>query len=196
MFARQLAVCLVIASVVVLVHSSDAEACSIASDYASEPEAVQAYDAALAPDAPIVLEAYVSHDYEENVGCPGNSSCGDIHGLHLILGEIPQEHLIRITHTDGSLAFTTRGYADENGARNIFLPGYADVDDTIALSIAVIDDAGYPSIEVATDAYSEQDVPGCSSGGRNGGLGMSALLLLALVMGRRRRHLPIINFRS
>jgi uncharacterized protein (TIGR03382 family) len=195
MCARQLAVCLVVASVVLLAHSSDAEACSIASDYASEPEVVQAYDAALAPAAPTVVEAYVSHDYEESVGCPG-TSCGDIHGLHLTLGAIPQGHLIRITHVDGSQAFVTRGYADENGARNIFLPGYADVDDTIALSIAVIDDAGYPSLEVATDAYSEQDVPGCSSGGRSGGLGMSALLLLALVMGRRRRHVPIIRFRS
>jgi hypothetical protein len=59
------------AALVFVVHSHTSEACSIATDYASEPEVVRAFDAAFAPAAPTVFDAYISHDYEDSVGCPG-----------------------------------------------------------------------------------------------------------------------------
>lgn len=185
--ARHLILALVTTTLLLAVQDRAAEACSIASSYAREPEVLRAYDAALAPAKPMVFEASVSHSYEEGPAC-GNATCGDIHALNIYIAPIEEGHLLRITHSDGLVTYAQPGLDSQTGEQNVFLLGYEHVDDNIQISIAVIDEDGYPSAEVVTEAYNEQDVPGCSAGGRGRGLSMGVLLLLALVMGRRRRR--------
>lgn len=190
MSLRLLIPTIALALVAALAAVPEAEACSIASDFATPPQSEQAYDAGQAPAAPTMVDAYVSHNYSDDPpGCGGMSSCGDIHGLHLVVTGVEENHLLRLTHEDGSVAYTTLGWTDGEGNQQIFLPGYADVEEDLQLSIAIINEAGYPSEEVTWDADNQQDNdPGCTAGGGNAaGLTTSLLVFLALMGWRRKR---------
>lgn len=190
--SRPLLLCTIaLAAAFLLAPTQSADACSIATDFANPPDVEHAYDAEQAPVAPTMVDAYVSHNFaDDGPGCMGASSCGDIHGLHLVVTGVEENHILRITHEDGSQVYATRGWTDGEGNQQIFLPGYADVNQDMEFRIATIDDAGYPSLDETWEADNQQDNdPGCTASGSNAaGLSMSLLVFLALV-GWRRKHL-------
>ncbi len=174
-----------------LLPQQTAEACSIVSDYASPPDQEQPYDPENAPNAPIIVDSYISHDLADNgPGCAGVSSCGDIHGLHLVVTGVEESHILRITHEDGSTIFASRGYSDGDGNLQIFLPGYADVDADMPFRLATIDREGYPSLDVEAEAINEVDNdPSCSAGGSStSSLATSLFALFFLMICSRRRR--------
>ncbi len=169
------------------------------SHWAEPPEQEQAYDPQRAPAAPTLVDAYLFHNYESQTfgSCGGTSSCGDLHGLQVLLTvEGSEPPLLRITHEDGSKVYARAHLLSGDGRSDIVLPGYADVHDDMAFQIALIDANGYPSLDVEWVARNEEDNdPSCSAGGSNAaGLSTTLLVVLGLMLGLRRKRQRAVMF--
>lgn len=125
-----------------------ASTCSPGFDFAVPPSTTQPYDADRAPPPPVIRSAEVRH-VETATGCFGGDPCG-FTGLFIELEEMPAIERLRITYPDGEIEYARPRPDGEGGAELIMiwqsryeLPG--------EISLSVVDDDGYGSVEVATE---------------------------------------------
>jgi MYXO-CTERM domain-containing protein len=163
----------------VITASSAAFACSLAFDFAEPPAQEQVYDPARAPAPPDVASAEVRFYEDDGSGCTGVSSCGSYSTFTVDLTTAPDHDLIRVIHDDGAVEYA-RPYVHGDGTWSFSLPWPKEKGEPAgAVTLAVIDAEGYPSLETEITPLIE--------GGEQGGCAVSSApasnyLLLALLL--------------
>ena len=185
----RLSLLLLLATTASIAAPSAADACDRALDNASPPATERSYDADRSPAAPKFVDAFIDHQYE-GAGCGMMSSCGDFHSLSLTVQVEPnaQNVLLRITDED-KVAIFAKSSADDTGMMHVVL-GYSELYRDVDLQIAVINNGGYPSLEVSGLAYNSGDQgAGCTLVGDGNKNGMLLVFFAAMaLMGWRRRR--------
>ena len=166
----------------------EADACEPRTDFLVAPENIQPYDAANAPEPPVIVDAFVSHsDGDDGAGCGASSGCNSFHGLNVLVSGVAQDAILRVTDEDGSITYAARGIDIGDGQREIFLAGYGDVDEDMPFRLAIIDANGFPSQDVEYIAFNEEPSDaGCSAGGNGGSSLLLSLMVLVGLFSRRR----------